>query len=196
MNSEKIVIAIEGIDGAGKTTIINELRKRYANKIGIYKRTKKGKFLDKLVSCQLMKKFNKLQIPIYLFLSYKNYILFKANIEQEVIVMDRCFLSNICYFYPNALFDKKLYERLLFFEIKLYPQTIFILDVSPEVGQKRDNYKKNLNWLVDTRAAYLKATQSDFLADIDIEILCKDISIEEKVEIIIKYIERKKISGN
>lgn len=196
MNSEKIVIAIEGIDGAGKTTIINELSKRYTNKLAIYKRTKKGKFVDKLVSCRLMKKYNKLQIPIYLLLSYKNYISFKAKKEQEVIVMDRCFLSNICYFYPNALFDKNLYGRLLFFEIKLCPQIIFILDVNPEVGQKRDNYKKNLNWLVDTRAAYLKANQSDFLADIDIEILCADISIEEKAKIIIKYIEGKKSSGN
>ena len=36
----QIVIAIEGIDGAGKTTIINELHRQFNDDLMIYERTK------------------------------------------------------------------------------------------------------------------------------------------------------------
>ena len=189
MNSNQIVIAIEGIDGAGKTTIINKLCRQFDGDLIIYERAKKGKIIDKLVSCRLMKKFSMLQIPIYFFLSYKNYIIFKLKKKRKIVIMDRCFLSNICYFYPSAIFDKRLLKKLLFFEIKLFPQAIFILDVDPVLGQKRDNHKKSLKWLEDTRVAYLNTIRSDFLNELHIEILNENISIEEKIEIVTKYIK-------
>lgn len=196
MNSNQIVIALEGIDGAGKTTIINELHRQFKDDLIIYKRTKKGKLIDKLVSCKLMKKFSMLQVPIYFFLSYKNYCIFKLKKRKQIVIMDRCFLSNICYFCPSAIFDKKLLKKWLFFEIKLFPQAIFILDIDPALGQKRDNYKKSLKWLEATRVAYLNAAQSDLLKELHIEILHKNISIEEKIEIVTKYIKGERNNGN
>ena len=44
------IVAVEGIDGAGKTTIIKEVSNYFGDDVIFYSRTKKGKFIDKLVS--------------------------------------------------------------------------------------------------------------------------------------------------
>ncbi len=150
MDKNQIVVAIEGIDGAGKTTLINAICQCFEGKVTIYKRTHKGNFIDKLVSSKMMQKHYILQIPIYLLLSYKNYLLFRLKKKKQIVIMDRCFLSNICYFFPKAILNNKLLYRLLLFEIKMFPQIIFILDVEPKTGRIRDANKKSLKWLEDT----------------------------------------------
>lgn len=189
-NKKRIIIAIEGIDGAGKTTLINKISKIFSEEVIFYSRTQKGKLVDKLVSCKFMKNHYMLQIPIYLFLSYKNFFLFKIHDHNnQIIVMDRCFLSNICYFFPKALFDSSLLKKLLLLEVKLYPQTIFIIDVKPTVGKCRDNNKKSLKWLIHTRDAYLNAEKSLIANWTNIILIKDDLSIENKANIIIKYIQ-------
>ena len=101
MDKNQIVVAIEGIDGAGKTTLINAICQSFEGKVTIYKRTHKGNFIDKLVSSKMMQKYYILQIPIYLLLSYKNYLLFRLKKKKQIVIMDRCFLSNICYFFQK-----------------------------------------------------------------------------------------------
>ena len=41
MNKSQIVVAIEGIDGSGKTTLINEICRYFGEKSIVYKRTHK-----------------------------------------------------------------------------------------------------------------------------------------------------------
>lgn len=119
MNKSQIIVAIEGIDGAGKTTLINAICRYYSGESIVYNRTSKGIFFDKLVSSAIMQKHYMLQVPIYLLLSYKNYILFKTinKNKNKVIIMDRCFLSTICYFYPKALKNDRLLKKLLFLKL-------------------------------------------------------------------------------
>lgn len=192
MNNRQIIIAIEGIDGSGKTTLISELSRYFKRNVVVYKRTNKGKLLDKIVSSTILQKHYMLQVPIYLFLSYKNYFLFMMKNKSEIIIMDRCFLSNICYFFPNALHCDKLLNKVLFFEIKLFPQMIFILDVKPEIGQIRDFKRKSLEWLRNTRKAYLKAENLNLIKGVKIKVIPEDLSVEEKCKIIINYIKEKK----
>lgn len=127
-------------------------------------------------------------------ISYKNYILFKIfnRNKGKILIMDRCFLSNICYFFPEALKNKRLLNKLLFFEVRLFPQKIFILDVEPKTGRIRDSNRKSLKWLKDTRDAYLKATHSNLTQWVNIELIQEDLSIEEKCNIIAKYIKEKR----
>lgn len=195
MKKDDFIVALEGIDGAGKTTVINEICRYFGGKSIVYKRTNKGRLMDKILSSSVMQKYYLLQIPIYLILSYKNFLLFKLNNKSsdKVIIMDRCFLSNICYFCPKALKNKRILSLLLFFEVKMFPQKIFILDVAPIIGQKRDLNKKSLKWLTNTRNAYLEAIDSSLLKMVKIELIPKELTIEKKCNIIINYIKGEKI---
>lgn len=194
---QKIIIALEGIDGAGKSSTIKRLIDSYNPNITVYSRTQKSKLIDKLVSCKFMRKNYMLQVPIYIYLSHinllKNILQFK---KSKIIVMDRCFLSNICYFYPQSLTNPKLFRFLMFFEPRLYPQKIFILDVVPSVAQIRDSFKKDLGWLVNTRAAYLNTLHSKYLSKYNIEIINEELNIEEKTKIILNYIQEVITNGN
>lgn len=193
----RIILAVEGIDGAGKTTLINEISKFFCGHVIFYKRTEKCKLIDKFVSSKFMQNHYILQAPIYLLLSYINFLHFKArDTGEQVIIMDRCFLSSICYFFPKALSNCKLLKKILWFEIKMYPKTIFILDVEPTVGQYRDNYKKSLKWLIKTREAYLNTAKSILTNWINIKIIKSCLSIENKANIIIKHIQGEIKNGN
>lgn len=195
--SNCIIIAVEGIDGAGKSTLIAELTKQLMNDVSIYERTKKGKITQKLVTSKILQKYKFLQIPVYLLLSYKNFCLFKVKEKKApIVIMDRCFLSNICYFFPKALYDQKLLKRVLYWEVKLIPKKIFILDVDPRIGMIRDNKKKSLDWLTSSREAYLNSSNSLINEYVNIEILKQEFSTKQKVKVIIEYIQGEKDYGN
>lgn len=194
----QIIVAIEGIDGAGKTTLINKMCRDFGEKSIVYKRTKKGKFTEKLISSTIMQKYHILQAPIYLILSYKNYILFKLKNKnlKEIVIMDRCFLSNICYFYPQALKNTHFLKVLLFFEVKMFPRKIFILDVDARTGQARDSNRKSLHWLEITKNAYLESINSNLIKQVAIELLPEELTIDKKSDIVTKYIEGERKNGN
>jgi thymidylate kinase len=191
MRNKPYVIALEGIDGAGKSTIVDLLRKNIPS--SLYQRTEKSRCIDNLVSSKFMQHHYMLQVPLYLLLSYKNYIKFLVTNRQstkQLIIMDRCFLSNICYFYPTALNNVKLLKWLMRFEIKLLPHSIFVLDVDSEVGRIRDKEKKDLKWLEKTRKAYLDSEVSPLLSQYKIQILEESMTIDEKYQIIFNHIRR------
>lgn len=187
-HNNQIIIAIEGIDGAGKTTIIDKLV-NMIDDVVVYQRTKKNKFVDMLVSSKFLKKHYILQVPIYLLLSYKNYILFKMKPKKRIVIMDRCFLSNICYFIPKALDNKILLKLALMFEIKIFPKSIFILNVDPAVGCYRDKNKKTIEWLEKTQRAYLHSEKSVLLKWISIKVIDPETNTDEICNIILKNIK-------
>lgn len=189
MCPRQIVVAIEGIDGAGKSTLINLLNDEFRDTVGIYSRTKKGNILDFIVSRKMMQSHHSLQIPIYLFLSFKNYIALGKYRNRPIILMDRCFLSNFCYFYFESLFSVREFKRKMLFEITLMPQKIFIIDVDPLIAYHRDK-KKQVDWLITTRERYLRTKSSPLMEKYHIEIINSDLTIEEKKEKIADYIRR------
>lgn len=145
MYKRQVIVALEGVDGAGKTTLIDLLGAEFGNLAGVYSRTKKGKIVDYIVSSNFMQKNRQLQIPIYLLLSLKNYLFFFKNRHKQIILMDRCFLSNFCYFYFDYLFDKEKFERMMRFEVKLLPQKIFIINIEPLTAYQRDKKRKQMD---------------------------------------------------
>ena len=189
MKKYDIIIALEGIDGAGKTTLANLLKKDYGEAACIYSRTKKGQFSKILLSHPPLNKCRLLQIPFYLILSYKNYLQCFKHVKANILIMDRCFLSNICYFYPFVLKNKTLFKFAMLFELNLFPHEIYIIDEDPAVAQKRDNMEKELNWLRKTRVHYLDAQKSSALLKYNISILSNELTIEEKRALIGKKIE-------
>lgn len=186
----QIIIALEGIDGAGKSSTIKLLVNKYKPNITVYTRTQKAKLIDKFVSCGFMRKHYMLQVPIYICLSHINLLKIRLQLKNsKIIIMDRCFLSNICYFYPQSLKNKKFFNFIMHFEPRLFPHKIFILDAIPSIAQVRDSFKKDLEWLVNTRRAYLNTQHSKDLKKYNIEILNEKLSIEEKTKIISNYIQ-------
>ena len=107
---------------------------------------------------------------------------------MPVIIMDRCFLSNISYFFPSSLENPFFLKLAMFFEPRIYPEKIFILDVDPSTAQKRDNFQKNIDWLTKTRTTYLKSSKSPLLKKYHIAIIRDLYSIEQKTDIIANYI--------
>lgn len=185
-----LIVCVEGIDGAGKSTIVEQLKNIYGSRCLVYSRTQKGKFITKWISLKFVKSNYYLQIPVYTILANINFWKLKKNAvsKQNIIIMDRCFLSNFCYFFPHALQKRFLFKFLLFFEPHIYPQKIFIIDVNPIVAQKRDKFEKDLLWLKKTRKSYIQYSKSDLLKEYNIEIIEDKYSIKEKVDIIVSYI--------
>lgn len=187
----KFVIAIEGIDGAGKTTLVNLLKNDFYNDICIYSRTKKGKIGNFLLNHFPLNKCHFLQIPFYYALSIINYFRRERQKSATILLMDRCFLSNICYYYPKAMDNKVLYYLATLFEIKISPKVIFIVDEKAEIAHKRDKMEKSLKWLEQTRLNYLKTIDSKYLRKCNITIIPNTLSIEEKQKIIKQCIKER-----
>ena len=166
MYKRQVIVALEGVDGAGKTTLIDLLGAEFGNLAGVYSRTKKGKIVDYIVSSNFMQKNRQLQIPIYLLLSLKNYLFFFKNRHKQIILMDRCFLSNFCYFYFDYLFDKEKFET----------------------AYQRDKKRKQMDWIISTQKNYLLCKNSPMLEGFHIEILDNNMTIVNKKDRISNYI--------
>lgn len=191
LNNSQVIIALEGIDGAGKSTLIKSLYQEFKDISKVYSRTKKGKLLDYVVSRKIVQHNYGLQIIIYLFLSLKNYLYFYKYRHSQLVLMDRCFLSNFCYFYPDALCNIISFKKHMRFEVKLIPQKIYIIDADPRIAYYRDNKKKNMDWLISTRKNYLKSAEMPILKYYDLEIIDSSLTVEEKQLIISSYIRHR-----
>lgn len=186
MRKSSLIVAIEGIDGAGKTTLINSLKQELGDRVCVYSRTQKGILVDFLLNHFPLRNSRTLQIPIYFFLSYVNYMKIKKQNQAPILIMDRCFLSNICYYYPMAMDNELLFKFVMLFEVKLHPKEIFIIDEDAVIAHKRDKMKKELEWLIQTRSNYLKSPQAPTLTNYKINVIQSGIRFEDKKEIIIK----------
>ena len=183
------IIAVEGMDGTGKTTITNKLQEIFGNSICVYHRTQKKRITAHILEGTLFQKFHALQIPVYLLLSIVNYFRCPFTKDAKVLIMDRCFLSNICYFYPKALTNKWIYRMAMLFEINLLPDSIFIIDDDEEVARIRDQNRKTVEWLAYARRNYLRAIQSTTLSKFRITIIPATVSLDQKALLIASKVE-------
>jgi len=138
-------ICIEGIDGAGKTTICNLLKNEIKNSIVI--KEPSNYEIGNFIREALIKKkdfMNNSFISCLLFFAdriyFKNEI---RNLKQkfDYVISDRCFLST--YAYQKALIkneeERKIFEKIFEILLKIIeiPDAIIILDVDVEVAIER-----------------------------------------------------------
>lgn len=164
-----MLIVFEGIDGSGKNTQIDLLRKELDFVYFKYP-TKKiellNLYLEKKVSIHPLSLF-------FLFLAdiaSEQEILREALKSKKVVVLDRYVYSTISYEIKALDFEsaKKIIELSNFIK----PDIVFYLDVDPKVAQERkrtqknlDLYEEDLSYLSKVRENYLKLYRENFYAN-------------------------------
>jgi dTMP kinase len=147
--AEGFLIAIDGIDGAGKTTqckLLNDwLLSEGFSSIVIKEPSKDGKYAREIRSRSEHRFFDHLKYtPEYelnLFIEDR-----KENVEKRIrpnlednniVIMDRYYFSTIAY--QSALGIDKNYIKKINEEFAPIPDVTIILDVTPQIGIKRIN---------------------------------------------------------
>lgn len=163
-----MLIVFEGIDGCGKETQIKLLREKTPDAVVFKYPTKKFQMLNDYLE-------KKLELaPKSLFLLFLSDI---SNEQKKVkealdagktVILDRYVFSTISYelaemHFPQA---KKIVEGLGF----LKPDTVLLLDITPEVSQERkskqkqlDRYEENKEYLGMVRENFLRLYEERFL---------------------------------
>ncbi len=139
-NTNDLYICIEGIDGCGKTTVINELKKLYPD--AVFTR-EPGSEQDKF--CSIVRRIlleDGVQIDdevsLYLFIAdriqHMKKVVIPALVNNRMVISDRCFLSTFAYqqkFGIDYLFA--IHSQITMAD----PDIIFIIDTDPKIAYQR-----------------------------------------------------------
>lgn len=162
-----MIIVFEGIDGCGKDTQIKLLRKRLdftfmrypTNNFSIL-----NDYLEKKITLS-----SKCLFHLFLADIANEQEKLEAVAKTNVAVLSRYVFSTIAYEVDGISYEqgKRIVEATSFIK----PDLVLYLDITPETAQERkrkqkqlDSYEKNLNYLAQVRANYLRLYEEQFLA--------------------------------
>lgn len=165
------LIAIEGIDGAGKTTQSRELKKRLDTlgyNVVLLKEPTNSKYGAQIrnISIHNNEHFRNPERECNLFIEDRKIDVKKnilPNLEKgNIVIMDRYYYSNMAYqgvlgLEPEDI--KRKNER-----IAPIPQLVFILDILHDIGVDRIINKRNEKTNSYEKLDYLKRVREYFLA--------------------------------
>ncbi|ARC54907.1 hypothetical protein AOQ88_01440 [Candidatus Riesia sp. GBBU] len=168
-------IAIEGIDGSGKTTatkvVFNILKSAGIKRIKIIKQlkgTNLGKELSKLV---LNKNKEKIEKKSELLIFYAAHVqtvktVISPLLEKGIwIISDRCDLSSYAYQGGGKGIDLELIEKLKNIMLNDFnPDLIIYLDVLPEIGLNRIKNRKNIDVMEKNPLYFFKKVRNCYLS--------------------------------
>jgi dTMP kinase len=172
MNQRKhrkgMLIAVEGIDGAGKTTQVQLLKEHLSSlgyDVAAFKEPTDGVFGQKIREiAQKGRAGVSAEEEFQLFLKdriedvQKN---LQPSLEQDLIViMDRYYFSNIAY--QGALGMDMEYIKQENEKIAPIPDIVFILDIPPDVGLKRIKHLRGETPNTFEEKEYLKKVRNIF----------------------------------
>jgi dTMP kinase len=143
-----ILICIEGIDGAGKTTHINMLKQWFeSHKLNVItlKEPTQGKYGKMIAELAAAHKLSDPNEELKLFMEdrkedVENHIL-PALKTYDIVLMDRYYYSNMAYQgargldYPTIKRENEKFAPI--------PDLLIILDIDPKIGMERVNQRKN-----------------------------------------------------
>lgn len=154
-----MLVVFEGIDGSGKDTQIELLRKSFSFEYFKYP-TKKYSllrdYLDKKISLDKKASF-------LLFLSdiaNEQKELEQAANNSALVVVDRYVYSTIAYELGELGYEK---SKMIVSELGyLKPDLVILLDIAPEIAQQRKNKQKQLD-RYESDGEYLRKVREKFL---------------------------------
>lgn len=163
-----ILIAVEGIDGAGKTTQVERLCAALAAADEVVTRSKEptngqhGRRLRESAQLGRLDPHDELATFIADRREHVEAVIQPALSRGEIVILDRYFYSTIAYQGPRTGHHPcELYEQMREFPA---PDVTFLLDVPPEIGLHRvaasrgdiPNEFERIESLRDTRNAFLQ----------------------------------------
>jgi dTMP kinase len=183
-----MLIAIEGIDGSGKTTIARHLvnfLKRKGYDAVLFREPSDSEYGR--ILRETKKRLNP-EEELELFLLDREEDV-RRNITPalkagKIVVMDRYYLSNIAYQSARGIDAGKIKE--LNEKIAPKPDLVILLDVKPETGIERVRKRGKLSPFEDLE--YLKKVRESYLELADDRTIIVDA--EKPVEEVIKEVER------
>ncbi len=181
-----MLIAVEGIDGSGKTTIVRylveELRKRGYDVVSFKEPTdsKYGKMIRQILKDRKISPEEELKLFIKdREFNVRNNIL-PALKDGKIVIMDRYYYSTVAYQGALGLDVERI--KMLNKQFPK-PDLVIILDVSPETALKRIKAKRKPDRFEDEE--YLRRVREIFLslknnvvvvdAERDIEVVKRDV---------------------
>jgi len=164
-----VLIAIEGIDGAGKTTqakiLLEKLLERGYSAVRLHEPTdgKWGKKIKELAKNGRHKTNPETELDFFYLdrlEDVENNI--KPSLQKkEIVIMDRYYFSNVAYQSVRGLDPDYIEKRNE--KIAPKPDITIILDLPPEVALKRIRHKRNVTPNHFERKKYLEAVRRIFL---------------------------------
>tara|TARA_B100000003_G_scaffold206693_1_gene222699 strand:- start:62 stop:679 length:618 start_codon:yes stop_codon:yes gene_type:complete len=171
MYNKKPLIVFEGIEGSGKTTLINHISKFFKKKkINFIKIREPGGNIssEKIRNLILNKKskFNSFtDLLLYLAARSENFEkLIKKNYKKKIILLDRFTDSTIAYQHYGMGLDKKLINQINKIILKnLKPDLIFLNLVSMKNLVTRIGLRKNKNRYDEFKTKFYKKVQNGYI---------------------------------
>ena len=171
MYNKKPLIVFEGIEGSGKTTLINHISKFFKKKkINFIKIREPGGNIssEKIRNLILNKKskFNSFtDLLLYLAARSENFEkVIKKNYKKKIILLDRFTDSTIAYQHYGMGLDKKLIHQINKIILKnLKPDLIFLNLVSMKNLVTRIGLRKNKNRYDEFKTKFYKKVQNGYI---------------------------------
>jgi len=168
-NSEGVFIVFEGIDGSGKTTVMDKvyhyLSHRHYDLVKLFEPTN-GKWGQKIrdVSFKHRNAITPEKELNLFILDRKENI--EKNIkpalrEKRIILMDRYYYSTIAY--QGALGLDKEHIKKIHDEFIIEPDLVLIFDIKPETGLSRILKNRNGKTTEFEKPEYLKKVRNNYL---------------------------------
>ena len=171
MSKKKPLIVFEGIEGTGKTTLINYistyLRKKNVSFVKI--REPGGNRNSELIRKLILNKKNKFNsftdLMLYFAARSENIDkIIKKNYRKKIILIDRFTDSTLAYQHYGMRLDKSLINRINKLLLKkINPQITFLNLVNEKNLKKRLNIRKNKNRYDNFKIKFYKKVQNGFL---------------------------------
>jgi len=190
----KLFVAIEGIDGSGKTTVSRHLAKSFEDQ-GIKVFLTREPTED-LPETMIRSNFNNGVALFFLFMAdrakHENTIAMKLS-ENYLVISDRFLASSFAYQGPiiekyfGNFEDTFKWMRMVSMPLKLLPDITFLLDIDPVMAMERiRNREKSLfekpEYLAQVRKYYLATASSNTV------VLNAGLPLEEKLAVMMETI--------
>ena len=171
MSKKKPLIVFEGIEGSGKTTLINYISNYFQNNNIKFLRIREpgGNENSEIIRKIILSKKNDFNTftDLLLYLAARSENIektIKKNYQKKIILLDRFTDSTLAYQHYGMDISKSLIENLNKIILNgIKPQIVFLNIVNMQNLSKRLNSRKNKNRYDFFKAKFYKKVQNGFL---------------------------------